>query len=375
MKSYIIFQHIYDYDGERKLIGGIETYLQALAQVLIDNDIQPIVIQQGNKQFEKEDNGLLVRAYPVTSKKCSEELYKFIENEIKDEDLLIWGLDRDSIRTKHSRTISIQHGIPFDYYPIENQRRKAYIKWHLGEAFKWYQRLMAKKTFENAKYKVCVDYNFWNWYRTFCLPGEEENIFVIPNYAVVLPNYNRTFNVQEPLRVVFARRFVRMRGIEVYMDVVNHFKNDSQVEFTFAGEGPYMPQIEVLAKQQKNVKITKYNSGEAVKFHLKYDVAIVPSIASEGTSLSLLEAMSAGNAVIATCVGGMTNIVLDGYNGLFVRPNNSEDIISSIHALIENRELLRMLSVNAHETVAKAFSYENWKDKWSRVISIVINRG
>ncbi|WP_420491566.1 glycosyltransferase [Neobacillus drentensis] len=48
------------------------------------------------------------------------------------------------------------------------------------------------------------------------------------------------------------------------------------------------------------------------------------NLGSEGTSLSLLEAMAAKCAEIATNVGGMTNIILDNYNGLIINPDESE---------------------------------------------------
>ena len=374
MKCFILIRHLYDLDGEKKLIGGIETYLVALSQVMIYNHIEPFIVQQANNFFEKEENGIHYLGYDVSSKKLYQHLYDSIKKNLSEEDLIVWGLDRDSIKVPHKRTISIQHGIPFDYYPLENKRRAMYLKWHLGKVFKWAQRRMAIKAFENARYKVCVDYNFWNWYRTFCLPGEEKDIFVIPNFAE-LTETRKEINEDGVLRILFARRFVRMRGVEVFIDVVKKLANEPGLEFTFAGEGPYLPEIEELVKSHNNVKITKYNPAEAVEFHTHYDVAVVPTIASEGTSLSLLEAMSAGDAVIATCVGGMTNIILDGFNGIFVRPYDSDKIVNSILRLKNDRSLLQYLSNNAQETVNKSFSYEIWRDKWSAVIKEIIVKG
>ena len=50
------------------------------------------------------------------------------------------------------------------------------------------------------------------------------------------------------------------------------------------------------------------------------DIVLIPTKAAEGTSLSCLEAMASGRAVIAGCVGGLSDLIVDGYNGLLLRP-------------------------------------------------------
>lgn len=373
MKAYIIYERLFNAIGERLLVGGIETYLMNLAKVFIQNDITPIIVQQASVSFKKNVNGIEIRGHIINKGNIYKKLYSTILHEIQDEDFLVWGLDRCAVKVPHERTISIQHGIPFDYYQIEMKSRQIFDKLGLGRLLKSIQRRNAIKAFEVAKYKVCVDYNFWNWYRTFCMPKDEDNIYVVPNFASVegCPNLNHEHEV---LKVVFARRFVRMRGIEPMLKVVDHYKGNKNIHFTFAGEGPYLSQIEELKTKYGNVSITKYSPGEAVKFHRQFDVAIVPSVASEGTSLSLLEAMSAGNAVISTCVGGMTNIIMDGYNGVFVRPNNANDIIESIDKLMCNRKLLCDIATNGYNTICNAFSFDLWASRWTLIIKEIASK-
>ena len=308
----------------------------------------------------------------MSEKNCYKRLYQRIKKELTEIDILIWGLDRNAVKVEHERTISIQHGIPFDYYPEEEKTRKKMLDLGLGLTFKMVQRYMARKCFERSKYKVCVDYNFWNWYRTFCLPKDEKNIFVIPNFTEI-GEVGTKGNYSGKIRIVFARRFVRMRGIEVFIDVMKHYGNNKDICFTCAGEGPYLKIIEELASKQDNIEITKYSPENSLKFHSQFDIAIVPTIASEGTSLSLLEAMAAGNAVIATCVGGMTNIILDGYNGLFVRPGSADEIIKAIDKLIKDRRYLNYLAENAYNTVNSSFSFEKWRERWGVLLNKILN--
>lgn len=377
MKAYIIYKHIYNNDLSGLIVGGIETYLVNLCKVFQARNIQPIIVQCANKTFVKEDNGILFLGFELSSmKNWAGLLYDKIQYSLTEEDLLIWGTDTFSRKIKHKRSLAIQHGIDFDYYPEEELIRKKLLDFGLGGIYKYFQRRRALKSFRKSAIKICVDYNFWNWYRTFCIPREENNIYVIPNFAhnkevetQLADSYSRT---EGPLKILFARRFVRRRGLDVMLEVASHFESDTRFTFTFAGEGPGISKIQSLQLKQKNIFTTSYKANESIAFHSQFDVAIIPTIGSEGTSFSLLEAMSAGLSVICTSVGGMTNIVLDKFNGLLVRPQSSQDIINYLELLYKDPDLRAKLALNAQNTVQESFSFKNWCNRWNQVIDRIL---
>lgn len=367
MRAFIVYKHVLNLSGNGFVVGGIETYLLALTKVLKKNGIKPIIVQRANEDFEKEIDGNIYWGYSVSAKSYHEKLYAKIKQQLNEEDLLIWGTDTFSMKVPHKRTLAIQHGIDYDYFPEEDKRKKLFMDLGLGWLVKYFQRRRALNVFRRVNYKVCVDYNFWNWYRTFSVPKEDKNIYVIPNFAQV--DEWETKAPSDTVKVVFARRFVRRRGVSVFLEVVKQLKDYKNVSFTFAGEGPYLSDIEKLQKEQDNIIITKYEPSEAIRFHKDYDIAVVPTIGSEGTSFSLLEAMSAGNAVVCTAVGGMTNIILNDYNGLMVKPNSVEALKNSLEKLIKDPALRATLAKNAHTTVSQSFSLEKWEERWSLVLN------
>lgn len=369
MKAYIIYRHVLDIKGCDFMVGGIESYLISLASVIKSMGIQVTIVQKGIEKFEKQIDGVTYIGLQTKGKKTYKELYKQIKGNIDENDLIIWGSEIESLKTNHKRTICIQHGIDFDYYPVEDSIKNKMLQLGLGKVVKFIQRRRALRTFQYSKYKVCVDYNFWNWYRTFVTPKDEKGIFVIPNFARV---QNITKNAKNAINVVFARRFVRRRGVEIFIDVVKDLLHYKNVTFTFAGDGPYVDKIKPLVENNRNVFLTKYSPEESILFHSNYDIAVVPTIGSEGTSLSLLEAMSAGNAVICTAVGGMTNIILDGYNGLIVKPDSAISIKEAIIKLLKNDDLRQKISERAHETIKYSFSFDVWSEKWKKVLKEVI---
>ena len=121
-----------------------------------------------------------------------------------------------------------------------------------------------------------------------------------------------------------------------------------------------------------NVHFIRFASNESLQIHQDKDIAIIPTIGSEGTSLSLLEAMASGCAVVCTNVGGMTNIVLDHYNGLMINPDE-ESLYQAIKLLIEDPILKTSLQKHAYETAKASFSLEMWKERWRHILKKVKN--
>ena len=81
-------------------------------------------------------------------------------------------------------------------------------------------------------------------------------------------------------------------------------------------------------------------TSDPAPFHRAADFAIVPSH-WESFGLSAAEAMSSGLAVAASAVGGLTDYIVDGTNGLLVPPQNPEALAAAIQRLIVERPALR----------------------------------
>ena len=73
------------------------------------------------------------------------------------------------------------------------------------------------------------------------------------------------------------------------------------------------------------------------------DIVLIPSIHSDGleeaTSISSLEAMASGVSVIASDIGGLSDIFEDGSNGLLVPDGNVGALEKAILKLLNNFSL------------------------------------
>lgn len=347
-----------DKNGKNISVGGVETYIYNLCKIIISMGIDVNVIQQSALPFSVTYDGINVSGIVCYKNKFVTKALTHVPSE----NIVIFAND-EMVYGKYDGTIiNIQHGIGWDY-----QKHK-----YRGSVFEQIYQLAARKDTKRrikysqiADYVVCVDYNYLNWLRT--------QVNQINTNFVVIPNFSRIpFSIpSKPARsinIIFARRFTTYRGTKIFTEAVHRIlKEYANVKITYAGNGPDKSWIKEQLKDFSNVDYITYSCNESLDVHADKHIAVIPSIGSEGTSLSLLEAMASGCAVVCTNVGGMTNIVLDHYNGIMVFPE-SEQLYAAIKELIDDEFLRKELAVNAYNTVSKAFSYDKWEKRWTQLI-------
>lgn len=377
MKINIIYHKLFDFNGNGLTIGGIQTYILNLSKMLSENNYETYIYQLSNYEWEKKIGNVKIigikKLDTSSEKKQSNHILKnILNNNYSNNDLIIWGTDYISVKNKEINSISIQHGIAFDFTLNKDKKQSLLRSFGLEFLYLFYQRYRSIKSFTNSKYTVCVDYNYLNWIRTM-IPRSKlsENINVIPNFTEI-SNLEHNYKIgQKPTNILFARRFVEQRGIFILYEILDYFiSKNTDLFFTIAGDGPYKDDLVNRYENYKNINIITYEHHESLKIHSEHHISLIPTWGGEGTSLSLLESMTAGCVPIATNVGGMTNIILDEFNGFLVNPD-AKDFIDKIETLYNDPELYLKISRNAKLSVDSAFSYEKWATKWLKLISSI----
>ena len=86
------------------------------------------------------------------------------------------------------------------------------------------------------------------------------------------------------------------------------------------------------------------------------DIIVFASVKPDSLPTVLMEAMIGEKAIVASSVGGVTEMVEDGVNGLIVPPSNSGKLASAIIRLLDNRRLLQSMGKNGKQIVATKFN-------------------
>lgn len=363
MHIYIIYRRFINEITGESIIGGLQTYIENLTDYMLKLGYDTTILQFSTKAFECSlENGLKIIGVTSNKKNWTKTLIdKACELGNIEDDLLIFATSTQVMRHKFKKSISIQHGIYWDIPTIHDKQ----IIYPLDTCLRMFQTMQEIKRQKLVSKIICVDYNYINWYRTQTT-NRKLNYAVIPNFSKLL-QIKRKEN-SEKVRIVFARRFETIRGVDIlkdiFPDILHKYPN---VELTIAGGGSREKELHEEFDEFSQVTFTQYKPSESIEFHKKFDIAVVPTIGSEGTSFSLLEAMADKCAVICSDVGGMSNIILDKFNGRIVRPM-SQDFREAIEELIENRDLRNRYGNNAYKTVKDSFSQSKWEESWKKII-------
>lgn len=359
----ILYSFYYNSKGERVNIGGVQTYITNLINLCVGINYHVRVFQYADADFYIKLNGkteIFGIKIDLKDNKKNEYLYKRAKDSRGDgEYITIFATDIIIPNVRVENSIAIQHGICWDI-PYDYDR--TLLRHFASKTVATYKMLKRISLVDNV---VCVDYNFLNWYRaTIC--ANRIKCKVIPNFTEIAPAREDS---DDKIKIIFARRFYSYRGTRIFAEAIERIvKEYSNVSVTVAGDGEDRQWLLDKLGGYENIEFSKYSSEDSLAMHQKHNIAVVPTVGSEGTSLSLLEAMSAGCAVICSNVGGMTNIVLDGHNGLMIEPDANE-IYTALKKLIDDNELREKLSKNGYETVIDSFSYQKWAESWKKIIT------
>jgi glycosyltransferase involved in cell wall biosynthesis len=123
-----------------------------------------------------------------------------------------------------------------------------------------------------------------------------------------------------------------------------------------AGDGPCLPELQRLVKQFFIADHVTFLGQTANVAQLLADASLlVLSSLTEGISLALLEAMACGLPVVATAVGGNTEVVMDGETGLLVRPGSPPALAEAMLKLYRNSDLARQMGRAGRQRVEDHF--------------------
>jgi glycosyltransferase involved in cell wall biosynthesis len=97
---------------------------------------------------------------------------------------------------------------------------------------------------------------------------------------------------------------------------------------------------------------------------------------SEGMPNVVLEAMAAGNPVVATRVGQLGNIIRDGIDGYLVAPGDVDAFSHSVRRLLRDPELSRKIGLAGRKTVARQFDCVSMAAQMSEIyLQTLSNKG
>lgn len=170
----------------------------------------------------------------------------------------------------------------------------------------------------------------------------------------------------EPLRILAVGRLEREKGHSFLIDAVAALlARGLAVELRIVGDGS---RRESLASQAKELGIEaqvefagKAGQDRIQEHYAAADLFCLPSL-GEGVPVVLMEAMAMGVPVVATNVGGVSELVEDGESGKLASPASAEELSEAIAALIDDPEARERMRAAGRQRVLERHSIERAAD-------------
>jgi glycosyltransferase involved in cell wall biosynthesis len=152
-------------------------------------------------------------------------------------------------------------------------------------------------------------------------------------------------------------------------------KQHPHVYFLIVGEGELKGSLQ---QQVKDLEIEQQvtflgNCDDVMEIISICDILVTASY-SEGLCMSIEEAMAQGRAIVATAVGGIPELIIDGQSGMLVPANNPIKLAETITRLIEDKKLRTELGQNAQKRIKEKFLIQHSIDELSRIYQEVLGQ-
>jgi glycosyltransferase involved in cell wall biosynthesis len=130
------------------------------------------------------------------------------------------------------------------------------------------------------------------------------------------------------------------------------------------GAGPEREKLEALVVAMELTSCVRFLGWQqdVQKYLEGWDLCVLPSI-EEGFGLAAVEAMASGLPVIASRVGGLEEVIVDGETGWLVEPRNAEALAQRIRFALHHGSRRNQVAEAGRQFAAEHFSAEAMVEK------------
>ena len=228
------------------------------------------------------------------------------------------------------------------------------LKFAIGQA----QAVFANSSFTAGKIKALRNVDVeWSPYGTTLEFGNRNSEFGMEPHPI-----NNKF------RILFVGRHIERKGICYLIEAAKYLPRD-QFEIRIVGVGDLTDELKKLASESATpnsaeIIFTGKLSPEALANEYKTaNVFTLPAIVdskgdTEGLGVVLIEAMELGLPIVASNVGGIPDVVIDGETGILVPEKDPEALANAYKRLAAEPGLIKQLLAGSQKRINECFTWD-----------------
>ncbi len=175
--------------------------------------------------------------------------------------------------------------------------------------------------------------------------------------------------------VITVARLEPQKSPLTLLKALRHLSVEGAVSL-WVGDGPLRRQVQQFASAnglQRRV-IFSGDRTDVPSLLASAEIFVLPS-RWEGLPLVVIEAMFAGLPVVATRVGGVSELVEDGKTGILVPPNHPDALARAIRQLLDDRTLARTMGQAGRERALQEFTLDRMLSETERLYADLLRPG
>jgi glycosyltransferase involved in cell wall biosynthesis len=265
-------------------------------------------------------------------------------------------------RAARAPTVTLFYGVELRWVARGMRPLRGFLRWAIRRS----DAVVAISTYTASEVRQLVD----------------RPVAVIPYTFELLapaPRHRRTAGAG--FEILTVGRLVERKGVVHLVEALAQLPMASGARLVVIGDGPEAPRIRARALELgigDRVHLRGRLPDEELRAaYASADVFVLPAIVdargdTEGLGVVLLEAMNFGVPVVASAVGGIIDIVIDGETGLLVPSADSGILAAALERLWSDPEFASRLGAKGQRFVADRFSWSAIVAQWLTVYRRVV---
>ncbi|MEA1963470.1 MAG: glycosyltransferase [Patescibacteria group bacterium] len=180
---------------------------------------------------------------------------------------------------------------------------------------------------------------------------------IIPNPVLIENNFNLKNKKNNAINFLYVGELEGHKGIMFLLNVFNKLSKNKNIKLSVIGKGSEYDKIKNI--KNKKINVLGWKTVDQVKKVMKNaDCLIVPSLCYENSPTVIYEAASLGLPVLASRIGGITEII-HYLGGVLFEAGNEKDLFKKINYILKNPDFLRKIRISSKHKINE-FSVQNY---------------
>ena len=153
--------------------------------------------------------------------------------------------------------------------------------------------------------------------------------------------------------ILYVGGLSRHKGVHILLNAFKELEFEN-IKLHISGKGKDEDEFKKIAGSDKRIIFHGFvPDEELMQLYQKANFSVVPSIWYDNSPMVIYESLMNGTPVIGSRIGGIPELIEDGYNGFLFEAGDEDELRSKLESLIENTSDLKRLGECAFESVKK----------------------